>query len=57
MKSYSGHPFGSVTQDTTSSHYNDQSQLFSKHALKTVWFDLEDIKANLEQMYRPGEEK
>ena len=57
MKSYSGHPFGSVTQDTTSSHYNDQSQLFSKHALKTVWFDLEDIKANLEQMYEPGEEK
>ena len=57
MKSYSGRPFGSVTQDTASSHYNDQSQLFSKHALKTVWFDLEDIKANLEQMYEPGEEK
>ena len=57
MQSFSGQPFGTSTNDITSSHYNDQSELFSNHQLKPVWFNLDDIKANLEQVYEPGKEK
>ena len=57
MTSFSGHPFGSATIDKASSHYDDQSPLFARHELKPVWLKLEDIKANLESAYRPGEEK
>ncbi len=57
MTSFSGHPFGSATMDKSSPHYDDQSPLFARHELKPVWLNLDDIKANLEKAYRPGEEK
>ncbi|MBH30470.1 MAG: penicillin amidase [Candidatus Marinimicrobia bacterium] len=56
MTSFSGHPFGSATIDEASPHYDDQSPLFARHELKPVWLKLEDIKANLESAYQPGEE-
>jgi hypothetical protein len=57
MKSFSGHPFGSAAVDQSSSHFDDQSPLFARHELKPVWLELDEIKANLERAYRPGEEK
>jgi hypothetical protein len=57
MKSFSGHPFGSAAVDQSSSHFDDQSPLFTRHELKPVWLELDEIKSNLERAYRPGEEK
>lgn len=56
LESYSIHQYGSATQDESSPHYNDQSPLFTQMALKPVWLDEADIRANLEREYRPGEE-
>ena len=50
------HQFGSATQDSNSIHYDDPAKLFVKHQMKPVWMDLEDIKLNLENSYRPGKE-
>ncbi|MCP4363473.1 MAG: hypothetical protein GY796_36190, partial [Chloroflexi bacterium] len=49
------HQFGSATLDETSCHYADQSAFFVVGELKTAWFDEADIRANLEQEYKPGE--
>ena len=57
VSSRSIHQFGSATQDESSPHYSDQAPLFAQRKLKPVWMDLEDIVANLERAYRPGEEK
>ncbi len=56
VSSRSIHQFGSATIDKTSPHYADQSILFAKRLMKPVWLDEEEIRANLECEYRPGEE-
>ena len=56
VKSRSIHQYGSATLREDSPHYADQAPLFIQRELKPVWLNEADIRANLEQSYRPGEE-
>jgi acyl-homoserine-lactone acylase len=56
VSSRSVHQFGAATIREDSPHYADQAPLMANRQLKPVWFDEEDIRANLEREYVPGEE-
>jgi acyl-homoserine-lactone acylase len=56
VRSRSIHQYGSATLDANSPHYADQAPLFVQRQLKPVWLDEADIRAHLEEEYRPGEE-
>jgi len=56
VRALSIHVFGSSAHPE-SRHYADQSRLYARGEFKPAWLALEDIKANLERAYHPGEEK
>ena len=47
-------PFG-TSGDAKSPHYFDQAKLFSQRKLKTAWFYPDDVLANAQRSYHPGE--
>ena len=48
-------PFGQ-SGDPGSKHFFDQAPLFAQGKFKPAWFSMEDIRANLERSYQPGDE-
>jgi len=48
------HQFGSATQDETSKHYADQSELFSQEKFKTPAMNIDDLLKEALADYRPG---
>jgi len=50
------HTFGECG-DPKNKHFMDQAPMYARGEFKPAWFTLDEIKANLERSYRPGEEK
>ena len=56
METQSIQPFGSAATRPESPHYADQAHLFVNRELKTLWFSEEDVLANSQKSYFPGQE-
>ena len=54
IEAYSIFPYGS-SRIPGNKHYADQTPLFSSARFKPTWFTKEEIRANLEKAYHPGE--
>jgi acyl-homoserine lactone acylase PvdQ len=55
VRALSIHTFG-ASGDPNNKHYMDQAVLYSRGEFKPAWTTLEDIRANLQASYHPGEE-
>ena len=56
VRGFSLHVFG-ASGDPKNKHFMDQAPMYARGEFKPAWLTLEDIKANLESSYRPGEAK
>jgi len=46
---------GGLNNDPDSPHFDDQAQMYADGEFRDVLFYREDIEANLERRYRPGQ--
>jgi len=55
VRALSVHTFG-ASGDPKSRHFMDQSEFYARGEFKPGWFTLDEIRANLEASYHPGQE-